>query len=94
MNKYIINGVRWFDRIDGNTYHTVNIIQITPKVNKQIFVSIDMVYGYGDQWKDTAYDELIKLKLVKEADRNNHKKNHNRFIYLCSDVTRKRDLFN
>ncbi|GAI30233.1 unnamed protein product, partial [marine sediment metagenome] len=27
--KYIIEGRRWFDRINGNTYHSVTIVDAT-----------------------------------------------------------------
>lgn len=91
INKYVIIGKRWFDRVNGNTYHTVNIINTAS--NESIYTSNCMVYGYGDQWKHTAYDSLILLKLATEKDRFNHDLNSKRFIYICSDVTRKKDLF-
>ena len=91
MEKYIINGYRWFDKVNGNTYHTVTIDRVSD--HKRIFESEYIVYGYGDQYKQTAYDELIKLKLVKESDRFNHDLNRKRFFYYVHDVTRKKDLF-
>jgi len=91
MKKYILLGYRWFDKLNGNTYHTVNIINVD--TNKTIYKSETVMYGYGDHWKHTVYNQMIKLNLVSEKDRFNHKLNGERFIYICHDVTRKKELF-
>jgi len=89
IKKYVIEGKRWFDKINGNTYHSVSIIDV--ETNKTISY-IPLTYGYGEQYKHNAYDELKKLKLVKEKDRFNHELNRKRFIFICNDVMRKKDL--
>lgn len=89
MNKYLIEGFEWFDRINGNSYHNVNITRI--KDNKLIAVS-GLTYGYGNQYEQTAYDLLIKLKLCKEKDRFNHYLNHKRFIFRKTENCLKRDI--
>ena len=88
-NKYLIEGFEWFDKVNGNSYHNVNITRI--KDNKLI-VSSGLTYGYGNQYEQTAYDELIKLELVKEEDRHNHELNRKRFIYRKIENCLKRDL--
>lgn len=92
MKKYLIIGRRWFDRINGNTYHSVEIVEIILGREDETIATIPMTYGYGDQYKHTAYDELIRLGLAKEEDRFNHELNRKRFRYECFDVSRKRDL--
>ena len=89
--KYLIEGRKWFDKINGNTYHSVTITRITENEN-EIIAEIPMTYGYGDGYQQTAYDKLIQRGLVKEEDRFNHELNHKRFIYVVSDVSRKKDL--
>lgn len=87
--KYIIVGKKYFDS-NGNTYHVVRIIDADS--NKEIYES-PVTYGYGDQWRQTAYDELKKQGKAKEDDRFNHEMNRKRFIYIDSGyVTRKKDL--
>lgn len=90
MKKYVINGVKWFDKVNGNTYHNVRIIDVDSNL---LIKESGLTYGYGEQWKQTAYDELVKLKKVKEMDRHNHKLNGKRFIYIVNDVQRKKDLW-
>ena len=91
VNKYVINGYKWFEKTNGNTYHTVTIDSV--KDNKRVFESKHMCYGYGEQWKQTAYDELVKLKLVKKEDRHNYDLNRKRFMWYEHEVSRKKDLF-
>lgn len=89
IKKYVIEGRRWFDKLYGNTYHTVYITDVT--TNNIIYES-PMTYGYGSQWQQTAYDWLVKHKLAREEDRFNHELNRKRFIYVENDVSRKKDL--
>ena len=87
--KYLVVGKRWFARTYGNTYHTVKIVDLS--TGETIFQS-ERTYGYGGQWKTTAYNWLIKRGLVSDADRHNHELNRKRFIYEVSDVSRRKDL--
>lgn len=89
--KYLVEGYKWFDKVNGNTYHTVVITDLD--TNETIYKSPHIVYGYGDQYQHSAYDELKKIGLVKEEDRFNHELNRKRFIYRVIDVNRKKDLF-
>jgi len=87
--KYLIEGFEWFDKANGNSYHSVNITNIN---TNKLIVSTGLNYGYGDQYEQTAYKELINLSLVKEKDRFNHELNRKRFIYRKTENCLKRDL--
>ena len=87
--KYIIEGRKWFDKINGNTYHSVSIIDTA--TGKNIYNS-PMVYGYGSQYQETAKDYLISQKLLKEEDRFNHNLLRNMLYFNVVEVSRKRDL--
>jgi hypothetical protein len=50
-----IHGRRWFERVNGNTYHSV-----TMYVNGECVGKVDFQYGYGDQWVWTARDWLAE----------------------------------
>lgn len=89
MVKWIVSAKKWFDKINGNTYHSVVITNA--RTNKPVYSS-GMVYGYGDQWRHTAFDYLVKKGKMKESDRFNHEKNAKDFYFDDSDVQRKRDL--
>jgi hypothetical protein len=89
--KYLVEGWRWFDKVNGNTYHTILVTDLD--TGEEIYRSPHMEYGYGEQWQHTAYQELTKKGLVKEEDRFNHELNRKRFLYRVTDVTRKKDLF-
>jgi len=86
MVEFIIIARKWFN--SGNTYHNVEIYDN----DKNLISESGLTYGYGEAWKQTAYNILKKKGLVKEKDRFNHDLNRKRFFYSCSKVTRKRDL--
>ena len=87
--KYIIEAKKWHDKINGNTYHSVDITET--KTNKLIFSS-GLAYGYGCQYEQTAISGLIKLGLFKEEDRNNHELKRELLYFSVSDNCKKRDL--
>lgn len=54
--EYVVNACRWFDRINGNTYHSV---RITRTSDGAVIVG-QFQYGYGDQYRWTATHEMLK----------------------------------
>ena len=46
--KYICKAVKWFDKVNGNTYHSVKIIRCED--GKQIVNKPSYVYGYEDHY--------------------------------------------
>lgn len=87
--RFFILGKKWFDKVNGNTYHSVKIVDLE---SGETIVRTPRTYGYGEQYVQTAYEELTKLGLVEKVDRWNHELNRERFIIECVDVPRKRDL--
>ena len=55
----------WFDAYNGNSYHSV-ILHIAGYK-----VYIPMQYGYGDQWKYSAYDWLTTNGIIAKKERKN-----------------------
>jgi len=88
--KYLVEGYRWFDSINGNTYHTIIITDL--KTGEEVYRSKEMSYGYGDGYRQTAYKELVQKGLAKKEDEYNWDLNHKRFIFRVTDVHRKKDL--
>lgn len=86
-------GRRWFDRVYGNTYHSVEVY-----VNGELVGSNPFEYGYDNQYEQTAGDILAKnFKLPFPNDGLYHSlwqlKNYGvKFISSVSDVERKKDL--
>lgn len=61
--KFVVKAVKWFDKINGNTYHTTRITRVR---DKKVIAS-KFTYGYGEQYKQTAIEELIKNKWINTA---------------------------
>ena len=92
MKRYLIEGRKHFDK-HGNTYHAVTITSLSPKsFGEAVFNSSAKAYGYGEHWKQTAYEELTRLRKVRKEDQHNHELNRKRFIYRVHDVNAARDL--
>lgn len=53
---------KWFDKVNGNTYHSVYF-----KINETELFS-GFVYGYGDQYKQTLIDLLQKTGITEIND--------------------------
>ena len=92
INAIIINGRRWFDKINGNTYHTASANVIFADGSDRSF-SIQYQYGYGDQYLQSAWDAIKKAKLVTgEIPWQYCRDNKIKLITNVSDVARKKDL--
>ena len=66
--RYIGNAVRWFDRVNGNTYHSVNVTRT--KDGKTIYAP--MQYGYGDCYRQSALEAMAKAKWLPKQYRENN----------------------
>ena len=56
--KFIASGIKWWDKVNGNTYHSV---QIT-RMRDGAVLYCQFQYGYGDQWHWTAMQAMAKAK--------------------------------
>jgi hypothetical protein len=58
-------GRLWFDKINGNTYHSVrlNVAGVGVYIPRQ--------YGYGDQWKQSATDWLWDNGIIEKDYHDN-----------------------
>jgi len=66
--SYKCKACRWFDRGNGNTYHSVNVTRFLD--NKTIVHP--MTYGYGDHFRQTALETMYKAGwLPKEYNKDN-----------------------
>ena len=84
----VIDGKRWFDKVNGNTYHSVNVVL------NGIQRYIPMTYGYDSCYIQTAIESLVNDGIFKDfsdwIDWRNE--NHDKFYITVSDVKRKGDL--
>lgn len=55
-DNVVIIGQRWFDRANGNTYHTALVL-----VNGQSYGKSEMTYGYDNAYVQTGKERLLKF---------------------------------
>jgi len=89
---YIIEGRRWFDKVNGNTYHSVKVFK-----NNEVIGDVSFEYGYDDAYVQTAYVLLSKNDdNFKDMDHYEietiFRNNRDKLYRTVSDVQRKKDL--
>ena len=94
-----IIGRRWFEKTNGNTYHSVNVYVDGEQVHR-----IDCSYGYGGQYRHNAFQWLHKNGYFPEYEENHDQgsisypatywlEEHGyKVIDEVTDIQRKRDL--
>lgn len=84
----VIVGRRWFERVNGNTYHSCTVTVNGEEVGHEPFT-----YGYGSQWEYTGLELLKKVYDVPETVTAPWKlKEVCNLVTTVSDVQRKKDL--
>lgn len=65
--KFIVNAVKWFDKVNGNTYHSCRITRCDDgKVCAAAFQ-----YGYGEHYKQSAIEEMLKAGWIDHKYKEN-----------------------
>lgn len=52
--KFICKAVKWFDKINGNTYHSVKIT----RCHDGAIITGSFRYGYGNHYQQTALEQM------------------------------------
>jgi len=60
QKKFTVIAKKWFDKVNGNTYHSVRCIR--HKDGKVIAAPFQ--YGYGDSYRQTAIQAMIEAKFI------------------------------
>jgi len=58
--KFIANVVKWFDKVNGNTYHSMQVIRCSD--GKTIYCPF--TYGYGDHYRQTALSAMADNRFL------------------------------
>lgn len=66
--KFIAVVVRWFDRVNGNTYHSVSITRSKDWAR----IKAPMRYGYEAAYEQTARQLLKEAGWMKDEDEFRH----------------------
>ena len=69
--KFVCDAVLWFDKVNGNTYHSCRIT----RTGDGKVICAPFQYGYGSAYKESALVEMIKAKWIP-------KKYNTRNMYL------------
>ena len=87
MIKYIIHAKKLHDKINGNTYHASSVLD----TKRQLQLAVEFQYGYGDHFRTTAQDEMMKQGWIKE---NFKGLDYQNIHFVVEDNCKKRDVIN
>ena len=60
--KFVAHARRWFDKVNGNTYHSVRIVRCADGA----VLCCPFQYGYGDQYRQTALMAMCENGWIPE----------------------------
>ena len=80
-----IIGRRWFDKVNGNTYCSSQIL-----INGDTVKTLGMTYGYGNYYEQMSLEWLVKNGYIKDS--NYETRNKHKLVSTYSDGL-KRELF-
>lgn len=95
--KFVAMAWRWFDRINGNTYHSVRITRCRDGAT----IACPWAYGYGDTYRQTALEAMAASRWLPVAYRGpatygspayNYEREHNYPIEWNVSDGNKRDM--
>ena len=72
MIKYVIHAKKWRDKINGNTYHSAQILN----TENNLMIASPFTYGYGEQYIQSASQRMIKQGWIKEPITRNLQQVH------------------
>ena len=87
MNRYefIVVARKWFDKINGNTYHAVKVVRVADGKEEKS----RKTYGYGNQFEVTAQVVLTEKFGVCE---NFVREKYSSIYWVIEPDCKKRDL--
>ena len=62
-NSFVVIGGKWFDKVNGNTYHNAKIIDYAGNVYYTGFA-----YGYGTQYLENARKYIVNELKIKNPE--------------------------
>jgi hypothetical protein len=88
MKRFTVNAVKWFDGVNGNTYHSC---RITRHRDGKVIVCAYQ-YGYGDQYKQTVLEAMKKADWIRpKAELYSYEREHNYPVIWIATHGLKRD---
>lgn len=63
--KFTVIVKKWFDKVNGNTYHSVRCV----RCKDNAIVVGEFRYGYGEHYKQTALDVMFQAGWFLNCDR-------------------------
>lgn len=80
--KFTVIAVKWWDRVNGNTYHSVRCI----RCRDNAVVVGSYRYGYGEHYKQTARDVMYDAGWFKDYRQPKTTKDGVPYLYTKASI--------
>jgi len=91
---YTCNTVKWFDSVNGNTYHSC---RITRHSDGDVLYC-PMTYGYGEHYRQTAQESMVEAGWLPGYDSKtayrSERENHYPIEWIVSESTKRKCVAN
>lgn len=84
---YVVTAVKWFDKVNGNTYHSAQILKTE---TGEVFY-VPFQYGYGSQYQQSALEKLVELGEISGDSYLYERENGYPIFWFEFNVPRKSD---
>jgi len=84
----MIHAKKWFDKVNGNTYHAVRILN----TKNHELISSNFCYGYGEQFMQTAREIMSKNGWIKKDERRFTVEDLNQIHIVVEDDCKKKEV--
>ena len=88
MIKYVIHAKKWFDKVNGNTYHAVRVLD----TKHHELISSDFCYGYGDQFMETARKIMTNKGWISSENKRFSVEDYNQIHIVIENDCKKKTV--
>ena len=85
--QFMAEANKWFDKVNGNTYHSVRITRCSDGA----VIKCQFQYGYGDQYRYTALEAMKQAGWIKTDNIHRFERENDYPIHWCCFDTTKRE---
>ena len=81
-----IQGKEWFDKVNGNSYNSVQVV-VNFGLKNEFSFSVPIQYGYGNYFEQSAFEKLVEVGVFSGKYSHRERRDSGKLI-VNSDITR------
>jgi hypothetical protein len=74
-----IHGKHWFDKVNGNSYNSVQVV-VNFGLKNEFYFCLPFSYGYGDYYIQRTIEELVRLGALSDYNKFHELQRNNKIV--------------